>query len=117
MYRQGDVALFKVDSIPVGKKEKKPILAYGEVTGHRHEIIEGDVDLVRGNNGLLYLEVKSDTALLAHGNESQLNQIKRGNLPDPVKEDIHLPEEIEKGKYSVDIQEEYRPDGWNQMLD
>ena len=41
MYRQGDVALVKVTSIPESAKRQEPgnpILAYGEVTGHHHQV-------------------------------------------------------------------------------
>lgn len=42
-YRQGDVLIVKIDSLPEGTQQIKPdngrtILAYGEVTGHAHAI-------------------------------------------------------------------------------
>lgn len=42
--RQGDVCLIEVDGIPAGAKDETPegdvILAYGEVTGHAHRIVQ-----------------------------------------------------------------------------
>lgn len=42
--RQGDVLLIAVDAIPKGATESTPqgdvILAYGEVTGHAHRIVQ-----------------------------------------------------------------------------
>lgn len=47
MFRQGDVALVRVDEIPSDAKACKVkgdvILAYGEVTGHAHRFAEGSV--------------------------------------------------------------------------
>ncbi len=41
MGHQGDVLLIPVDSIPEDlKKLEKPILAYGKITGHKHEILD-----------------------------------------------------------------------------
>lgn len=42
--RQGDVLLVSVDALPAGAKDVTPeddvILAYGEVTGHAHRIVQ-----------------------------------------------------------------------------
>ena len=41
-YRQGDVGLYQVKSIPKAfKKEKGNILALGETSGHMHQFIKG----------------------------------------------------------------------------
>jgi uncharacterized protein YaaR (DUF327 family) len=44
MIRQGDVLLIQVDAIPAGAQDVTPegdvILAYGEVTGHAHRIVQ-----------------------------------------------------------------------------
>ena len=47
LYRQGDVLLERIDKIPNGAKQKdqdngRVILAYGEVTGHAHQIASPD---------------------------------------------------------------------------
>lgn len=42
-YRQGDVLIRPIKSIPTGKKQTKKIcLALGEVTGHHHSILDTD---------------------------------------------------------------------------
>lgn len=50
--RQGDVGLVRVDSIPkntvaVARDKGRIILAYGEVTGHAHAILDTAAELVR----------------------------------------------------------------------
>jgi len=50
LYRQGDVLLQAVNEIPAGlqpvpKDAGRTILAYGEVTGHAHQVI-GDVEFL-----------------------------------------------------------------------
>lgn len=48
LYRQGDVLLVAVKELPADAKRLRPkrlILAEGEVTGHVHELIGGNVEL------------------------------------------------------------------------
>ena len=52
IYRQGDVLVRQVEAIPVSATTVKRdngriILAYGEVTGHAHAILEEAAELVR----------------------------------------------------------------------
>lgn len=52
LYRQGDVLVRRVDlipggTIPVARDKGRIILAYGEVTGHAHAIVDEAVELVR----------------------------------------------------------------------
>jgi len=72
------------------KKLNHSILAEGEATGHKHEIVEGDIELFE-IEGTLYLRVKSEEAKLAHPEHKTIA--------------------IEKGTYEVDHQREYVPDG------
>ena len=49
-YRQGDVLILRVNSVPDGLKVEprdngRVILAYGEVTGHAHAILEPETDV------------------------------------------------------------------------
>lgn len=68
-YRQGDVFITVVDSIPKGAKVQKldqgrAILAYGEVTGHAHAIDGTTVDEFRvGDDETLYFNGKDDLVL------------------------------------------------------
>lgn len=96
-YGHGDLIIRSVPSgvISMGKMGGEPwkklghlILAYGEVTSHKHEIVEGDAELYE-KDGTLYLVVKSEEAKLAH----------------PEHATIAIP----KGTYKVDHQREHVP--------
>ena len=43
-YQQGDVIVERTDNIK-GKKLKHLVLAYGEATGHHHQVSEGEAEL------------------------------------------------------------------------
>lgn len=52
MYRQGDVFLRRIESIPtnatpIARDNGRIVLAYGEVTGHSHAIADKAAELVR----------------------------------------------------------------------
>lgn len=83
--QQGDVILKRTTNLR-GKKLNHLVLAEGEKTGHKHQIIEGDAELYE-DNGTLYLRVNSDQAILAH--EEHKHQV------------------IEKGDYQIGIVQEY----------
>ena len=85
LYRQGDVLLKKVNSIPKGlKKEDKCILAYGEVTGHKHQILSNGTLMKKGEK--TYLRMDDD---------------------DILKHEEHAALTIPKGEYEVVIQREF----------
>ena len=94
-YRHGDVLIKKVDAVK-GKKLKHLTLAEGEVTGHAHRITQGEAELYE-ENGVLYLHVESESALLTHEEHKE----------------IALP----KGDYEITIQREYTPEGWRRVAD
>ncbi|NES44292.1 hypothetical protein, partial [Moorena sp. SIO2C4] len=62
--RQGDVILLPVEQIN-GQQLPHLTLAEGEVTGHSHRISDGVAQLYE-KNGILYLQVVSETATLTH---------------------------------------------------
>lgn len=96
-YRHGDVLLKSIDSIPVGVNKLKHLtLAEGEVTGHSHQITEGEAELYE-KDGILFLSVKSETASLTHEEHKK----------------IVLP----KGDFEITIQKEYTPEGWRRVAD
>lgn len=66
-YRQGDVSILTAARLPKGAKKihGEPVLARGEVTGHAHRIVEGQV-LLYQLGALLYLRVLSEFAKLYH---------------------------------------------------
>jgi len=115
-YRQGDVIIRKVDNIPTNLEKNENILAYGEVTGHKHKIIKGDVEVFKGSDRL-FINVKSDFAILAHGSDAQLARWASGEQLDCPTEDVHAPQKIQKGLYESRIQREYEPDGWREVAD
>ena len=88
-YRQGDVSIMAAKKMPKGARrvQGEPILARGEVTGHTHRIIEGQVRLYQLAAGIMYLRVLSEFAKLYHEEH----------------EDIVLP----KGDYEVRQQREW----------
>ena len=95
-YRQGDVLIRRVDSLPSNRKKIKRemglvILAHGEVTGHHHSLADEQVDLFEtaSEAGVTYLEVREAMATLTHQE--------------------HAPITLEPGKYRVSIQKEYTP--------
>ena len=73
-YRQGDVLLIAVDAIPgravpVPRDQGEIVLAYGEVTGHRHAIAEPHAELLALPDQEIerrFLRVVGDEAGLRH---------------------------------------------------
>lgn len=62
MFRQGDILITKVLNIPKkAKKKKDTVLVYGEVTGHKHLLRDGDV-YEMGND--LYLQTYIPTEII-----------------------------------------------------
>ena len=93
MYRHGDLIIrpVKMGLEEQGSQRKKLdhlVLAFGEATGHKHEVVEGDVELFE-EYGTLYLRVKSEEAKIAH----------------PEHKPITLP----KGTFRIDHQREHVP--------
>lgn len=102
--RQGDVFLERVSDIPSGAKPIKRvngrvILAYGEVTGHHHSLLEDHCSLFSSptETGVTYLEIKEAMAALTHQEHSTIN--------------------LEPGVYRVSIQREYSPQEIRDVLD
>lgn len=93
MYRHGDVIIKKVSKI-LGKKLNHLILAEGESTGHKHQVV-GDAELYE-ENGVLYLHVEEESKVVHEEHK-----------------EIILP----KGDYEITIQREYTPEGWKNVVD
>jgi hypothetical protein len=99
-FRQGDVLIARVKAIPKGAKPVKRdrgrvVLAYGEVTGHAHAIVEPEA-LLFDDKGDLYLEADG-TVTLRH--------------------EEHAPITIEPGVYKVTRQREYSPEEIRNVAD
>ena len=66
MYRQGDVLVVQIDKLPKEvKKQKRCVLALGEVTGHAHQIKEGAFLWVDSDE-TKYVEVHGEEATITH---------------------------------------------------
>ena len=99
IYRQGDVLIMPVKSIPQTKKvTNKVTLALGEVTGHHHTISSGAVGYADEPTALAeYFEVNVDSAELTHQEHDTIT--------------------IPKGKYRSVIQSEYTPEAIRNVAD
>jgi hypothetical protein len=95
--RQGDLFISPIGSLPRGlKRRNEPVLAYGEVTGHKHQLV-GDTSVVYEDvDGDVFFEVLSDT---------------------PLDHEEHDTLTIEIGKYKVIRKREYSPSANRQVLD
>ena len=107
MYRQGDVLLIPVKSIPKGANELprdngRVVLAYGEVTGHAHAFSSGRATMFRedgsGGGGGTFLLVK-------------------GGAPAALRHEEHTTVKVPPGNYEVRRQREYTPERLRQVAD
>lgn len=113
--RQGDVLIQRIpeDSIDLSKATRidNTVLAYGEVTGHKHQVVPIETsndNAIIGENkaaelfrlddsGTLYLRVNASTARLQH--------------------EEHGPIIFKQGLYKIGIQQEYTPSGFRSVAD
>ena len=66
MYRQGDILLITADAIPPSAvRQDDGVLAHGEASGHRHEVLS-DACVWVGIEGTKYVEVPGKEAYLRH---------------------------------------------------
>lgn len=88
-YRQGDVVIIEAELPPDAQEiEHDGVLAYGEATGHKHQLVGGEVRYFRDSRGELFFEVTSRFVDLNHGSQPsvkseghfahRLPQLKRG---------------------------------------
>lgn len=64
MYQHGDISLHKCDEKPKNlKKLDTNILAYGESSGHQHELVKGKYNLYETEDKQRLLEVLTPTCL------------------------------------------------------
>ena len=99
--RQGDVLLIPRASIPatavpVQRDRGRVVLAYGEVTGHAHAIMEPEVELLTADDAR-YLRVDRVSAQLQHEEHAVLD--------------------IPAGHYEVRTQREYHPEAIRDVRD
>ena len=96
--RQGDILFTRIDALPKGlKKSKDSIVAYGEVTGHAHRVVEDTgVAVLENEAGEKFVEATEDWK---------------------VTHDEHGPIEFKAGTYKVGRQREYAPEAPRQVAD
>lgn len=82
MFRQGEIVITPTQKVK-GSKLTTKVIREGEMTGHKHEITEGDLYL---HEGTMFLRA-GDNTVLQH--------------PE------HKPISIPKGDYQITIQREY----------
>lgn len=95
MYRQGDVLIVAVESVPadlveVPRTKRGVVLAEGEVTGHAHRIPSRHASLYRSETDARYLRVM-------------------GPAPVQLQHEEHSPVTLPPGSYRVTIHREYQP--------
>lgn len=101
--RQGDVIIERVQRIPgkvtpVERDNGKVILAYGEVTGNSHAVLDPDVELLSTADAAeRFLRVGSQGATVVH--------------------EEHGPITLAPGNYRVRIQREYSPEAIRNVAD
>lgn len=94
-YIQGDVVLKPVNTIPTGGKViESKILAYGETSGHVHQLV-GDCEVTE-IDGRMYVDAKG-ALILQHVHEGTTTKAD------------HEPFTVPEGLYQVVIQREFDP--------
>ena len=111
-YRQGDVGIQVIDSLPEGiefKPARNAVLAEGEVTGHFHVLTCDGISTMGGaSDGTEFpLEVA----------EKDGTMYLRISAPLPLKHAEHATITIEPGTYKVQRQREYTPEAPRQVAD
>lgn len=105
---QGDVEIFKIDSIPAtAKKVEKQFIAASERSGSFHALF-GDYDMYEVENGLI-IDAK-DECILNHSLESELkgSGVSMSEKKVLAKKD-HRHTVLPAGKYIVGIQNHFDP--------
>ena len=93
--RQGDVLIYPVENFPenveISGRADSKVLAYGEVTGHSHRFDD--------DAGVVVLEAPDGDRFLDVQTASELHHEEHGTAI------------IEPGRYIVEIQRQYTPEG------
>ena len=104
MFRQGDVLIRKIKSLPKAAKDITPkdriVLAYGEVTGHAHAIAPGEAR-------------EFSMADAANATRRFLSVVKEAT----VRHEEHAAIPLPPGIYEIVQQREYTPDAIRNMAD
>lgn len=106
IYRQGDVLFRRIDKLPAGERRKREnaTVAYGEVTGHSHQLAIADrevAEVLEIGEGL-YVHVSADGIRIEGAT---------------VVHEEHGPINLPAGDYAVTIQREYSPEEVRSVID
>ena len=104
MIRQGDISLHKIEQLPAGVKEAKDnILAYGEITDHRHWLNSEKVCVFEDIHKNKFVKLEQDTQLIH--SDSSLEPVFDKDIA--TKQDKHLTITVQKGFYAVKQEREF----------
>jgi len=70
--RQGDILLNKLKKLPQNIKETNKVLAYGEVTGHKHQFIDKNAIVFIDNDGRQYVQIVAPSVLQHEEHENHV---------------------------------------------
>jgi hypothetical protein len=85
--RQGDLLIKKISEMPANVKESgDKILALGETTGHKHQLMSSEILRVGNNKTVQYLEIVE---------------------PDKILHEEHAKIDLHPGKFQVTQQREF----------
>jgi hypothetical protein len=111
MFRQGDVLIEQIETLPKGKLDEVPreggrvILAHGEVTGHAHALTDQSAVLM------------SFRTMDPRGRPEELRFLKVGKQS-TLSHEEHGPIELPSGTYKVTIQRQWdQSQGWTNVVD
>jgi len=80
IYRQGDLLIKQIDKLPENlKKIKDNIIAIGEATGHKHQLLERETtqfEILEDEKGNKFLNIKQPTDLIHE--EHKMITIEKG---------------------------------------
>ena len=106
IYRQGDVLLMRVTNVMLGaaipRDGGRVVLAYGEVTGHAHALLEPEAELY---------ELAEDHTADGDATWARADRILRvtGKAAVALRHEEHAPISLRPGTYRVRIQREFDP--------
>jgi len=108
IYRQGDVLVVQIDSIPADaaaeKIEDRIVLAYGEVTGHAHAISKEEAVSYKVDSPIPIFDWRAERFLLVA-------------VKAQLKHEEHATIDIPAGNYAVIQQREYSPEEIRNVAD
>ena len=82
MFRQGDVLIAKIDAIPIAAlptpyEYNHAVLAHGEVTGHKHQLVQDEAQLFAMNDNM-FLRIVTPVGYVRHEEHSPI-ALKQGD--------------------------------------